>query len=857
MMTTDTQIRTPFRQLMRVGAAAVLALGLAACGGSSSKPDPDPNGGTPPTVESAYDKALKAINMADTPEAVEAELDKAEANILILAPESKKLRQAAEARKTALATMAREKDQKKALMDALAEVDTSDLSDADKIAAAKAAIAALKMALDDADDVSDADKKPYQDRQAAAQTAVNRKEQENALSKASGALRTALAAFSGATATEDQLTAATDALEDLRDALTAAEDLTAAEKAMYQRQADEADEEGGPLKVAEGRLKAHVVQMITDGEIAAAKAAVDMVTDTSPETTVTGAQAKIDAAKKRINEANILDTQKATLRQALAMHEGALGRAKASRNIATRVQGIKDGPIMEAAKKVGLLKRDSSREDWADADAKLAAAETAIDEAEGLSAEKKSELRTELARHRSALDTAIAGRKAFAKEMFYALSGPDVENLGRGLRGSGDEHALNNLGGAPVYANPLKDSAKPSGLKLDPAADGGTLPTDGVNEEPVVFTEVKELRREAAGQLGEWRVTDETEALGENGDAVPAFADRARVYNSRSTLSVSIADYYEKESNRPLNTWELSNKGGDAYDADKRLIPLGTIVDGNIESPKFAAAGNKNWKPDGEGKEITVEGTYQGAPGTYRCTYSSGSDCRVSVFIGGYSMAAGWEFVHKEGAKISIPNYSYLFFGWWVRENSGDGVPRIASAFFNYGGDHITVAGGSINGDATYEGPAAGVYAIHDPLNDKGEAGEFTAKARLEARFGQSNLVPNEGLSGKITDFKLNGGSEDPGWTVMLNHADWAASGDDGVDAGADTAWSIKGIKAPNSGNWVVQMIDTTESDGSVDDGNDEPDAAIGKFYSEHGRTHRVVGAFGARNTTKQYDDDE
>ncbi len=107
-----------------------------------------------------------------------------------------KLQAAAAARKTALATMAREMDQKKALMDALAEVDTSDLSDADKLAAAKAAIAALKEALDDAGDVSDADKATYRTQLASAQTAVDRKEQMNALSAASGKLDMALAAFS-------------------------------------------------------------------------------------------------------------------------------------------------------------------------------------------------------------------------------------------------------------------------------------------------------------------------------------------------------------------------------------------------------------------------------------------------------------------------------------------------------------------------------------------------------------------------------------------------------------------------------------------------------------------------------------
>ncbi len=70
MMTTDTQIRTPFRQLMRVGAAAVLALGLAACGGSSNN-KPTGNGGgsggaTQMTAKKLAEAATNALNEAET-----------------------------------------------------------------------------------------------------------------------------------------------------------------------------------------------------------------------------------------------------------------------------------------------------------------------------------------------------------------------------------------------------------------------------------------------------------------------------------------------------------------------------------------------------------------------------------------------------------------------------------------------------------------------------------------------------------------------------------------------------------------------------------------------------------------------
>ncbi len=745
-----------------------------------------------------------------------------------------------------------QKDQKKALMDALAQVDTSDLSDADKIAAAKAAIAELQEAYDDATDVSPADKAMYKTSLDNANKAVRKQEQTNALLKASEALDTALTAVTGVTPTTDQLTTAVNAIKDLRAKLNEAKDLTEEEKAEYQQELTRA--EGRDL---EDKRAAAIAKGITDGAIMDAGNAVGMVTDTSDPSTETDAQEKIAAAEAAITAADIPEAEKAKLRTALAVHKGALEGKKASRETAMAVTGIRDGEIKAAMTAVGMLERASSRETWADAEAKLAAAGKAIDDA-SISPEKKTELRTELAQHQTTFNTAAMARKAYAEAQFSALGGPNTPDLGAGPTGT--QNAMNNLENAAEYTFIKSATDKVVGLKLDPRADGGSLPDtskSGPNF-PVVLTEV-----EAAGEVGDWTVTRRSNGRRNTTGEKPkdlndkeTLFDRALFYRLDRTPTVKAAVHFESDD-KPLFA-------GDHKPAE-RVLTLGTGVDRHIAAPGFPKAGIANdlTLDDSEvssdaSSEILIRGTYQGAP-TYRCTYDSADEegCRVSVGnYGQYFLAANWSFKYDEDAEVVFEGQdtSFAYFGWWVRENKGDGMPRVISSFVGTQGGGIGASSDvtGMSGTATYEGPAAGQYAIHDPLNGESEAGEFTATAALNAKFGNSSNTVDVGLTGTIDRFRLNGGSGDPDWSVALKRTGWATGGQKIIGADGRTTWTIDGVPGSEVKGWEAELFDTTlaESRGGSD-GSDIPDLVLGRFYSEHGRTHRLVGAFGASVTSK------
>ena len=264
---------------------------------------------------------------------------------------------------------------------------------------------------------------------------------------------------------------------------------------------------------------------------------------------------------------------------------------------------------------------------------------------------------------------------------------------------------------------------------------------------------------------------------------------------------------------------------------------LGT--DGNAKITGFPSTGQQSYA-----NEAKVTGAYSGVSGTYTCTVDGGCTS-IPVTGGGSTLSAGWVFKPVAGATIRKNASEYLYFGWWVRKDK-DGPTHARSAYGSVGftgADHevneAAIDNANLIGEAAYTGRAAGKYAVNDPFDaTKDEHGHFTADASLKANFVSGN---GSSLEGTIDDFRLNDGTADPGWTVMLNKTDSVSDIDQrGVWEGSETEWHIGGSKVSEVGNWEASMYRTVESD------NNTPDTVIGSFQSEIGATHEMRGAFGA-----------
>ena len=249
----------------------------------------------------AYDRGMAAIMAATTPaeaRAAYAAIDQS----AISGQQAMTLQALVNSRVDELETAAREMMQKQALMDAADMLDTSDLSDQEAVNTARAAIVELRNALDNAADVSEADKMPYMSMLTDAEMAVKgaqdgidlataRMDQMDALSSASMDLQAALAALSGTTPTQDLLDAANNALTALNAAITGGTDLSDAEKATYVREAAHAV---APIQTAQTALD-KINQDEQDAMDAAARAVVTKAAETKLDAINAEAALAVDA----------------------------------------------------------------------------------------------------------------------------------------------------------------------------------------------------------------------------------------------------------------------------------------------------------------------------------------------------------------------------------------------------------------------------------------------------------------------------------------------------------------------------------------------------------------------------------
>ena len=238
---------------------------------------------------------------------------------------------------------------------------------------------------------------------------------------------------------------------------------------------------------------------------------------------------------------------------------------------------------------------------------------------------------------------------------------------------------------------------------------------------------------------------------------------------------------------------------------------------------------------------FTARGTYNGAPGEYRCTIAEAGQTCVSraATSGGIELSGTqgviWIFDPDPGAMQADPDKKYATFGWWLDERDAVEVGTFSSVQKPATTPDVDVTG--VTGKATYNGIAVGKAAFSAALGDNNIGGAFTADATLSATFGGAGASM---LKGEITNFMI--GDESPNWSVTLNEAT-ITTGSVGDSAGADTTWSIDGVMSTKSGGWTARMYDQPEAVGSV---SGQPKGVTGGFDSAFGEDGRMVGAFGA-----------
>jgi len=302
-----------------------------------------------------------------------------------------------------------------------------------------------------------------------------------------------------------------------------------------------------------------------------------------------------------------------------------------------------------------------------------------------------------------------------------------------------------------------------------------------------------------------------------------------------------------KQGRKFGSTAEVSQIGDFEYkvNSDGKLASS-TVIDSN-NAGKVAlsgvtrSSGKETFKlPDpntGNQQEITVPGSFHGVSGNYIC--DTGADrnqaCSATVADEGFSLSGTWTFKPSDpNARVTdMPDQAYASYGWWLHKSADDKI-YTASAFHDYKGADSSTVNLPEAGTATYMGGAAGKYALASSTGGTNEAGHFTARAMLMAKFGSRNTNMVEGT---IDNFKVGDAGESRAWSVKLKEG---TATDQGVITGpADgTAWTMGDDSADASGEWSGQFFEQGT--------DDVPGVVTGTFYTEFGRDGKMVGAFGA-----------
>ena len=492
---------------------------------------------------------------------------------------------------------------------------------------------------------------------------------------------------------------------------------------------------------------------------------------------------------------------------------------------ATQRMAINDA-IDAAETAVAGVGDDSTDTEVGAADAAVATAREAIKDAADVPAGEKAANTGTVDAIERRLAAAKEDRMTAMDDEANAMAKANAE-LGKNLRASIEDNAPTS----PVRQNGLFTLTVDGTLTIaGPTAGGpGRFEGDAFPANPPAMEPGA-----SAGSLGGWAGANYAHT-----HTTTKVVNEARVYNNQGpgkTVTFAKAGYTVATADSATDV-----KGYLTLDATDNAT-LGRIM-----APTFTHSGTQTHQKAEREDALYVRGTYDGAPGTYRCSgdvaCSSTNDGKGSPS----ALAGTWHFKPDAGAMVMQPDANYLYYGWWVNKNK-DGEPMLATAFVGAVG---TVANGgdltALTGSATYAGNAVGKWGMHNVLDGTGNGGHFTADAELEATFGTGATA---GVTGTIDNFRLNDGTEDPGWSVALERGALGTTGGTiGAGAPADqpkTVWSINDNKSMAAGNWGGTMYDELPGDPPDGDGSNLPTTVTGTWYSEFSTIGRMVGAFGA-----------
>jgi hypothetical protein len=262
----------------------------------------------------------------------------------------------------------------------------------------------------------------------------------------------------------------------------------------------------------------------------------------------------------------------------------------------------------------------------------------------------------------------------------------------------------------------------------------------------------------------------------------------------------------------------------------------------------------------------TFSGSFDKVPGDFSCdggtcTITADADGAITELVGMWTFIPDYLGEDNESMAgdledqvasrkddltepmVEVVDVDHLVFGWWTKVDEDD--DSVAFRTFSDGTQAYDVTDiGDLEGTATYEGPAAGRYAVktftgNAKINSI-RTGEFTATAELMATFGGNDVAVSQQdqISGRIHTFMDENDDQLLG-ELALGTGDLANLDVNSPSFVGDVTGGVGG--SPATGSWSGQFFGEPPADMS----DDYPNSVAGEFdaSSSHGS---VAGAFGA-----------
>ena len=439
---------------------------------------------------------------------------------------------------------------------------------------------------------------------------------------------------------------------------------------------------------------------------------------------------------------------------------------------------------------------------------------------------------------------AMAEKKARVDGLFNALT--DDPQSGQEIFGSAPISVSRGLSGdATVTLGPFGGRA---GWKAGDAPSTSVTGMAGHTLEQktrryVVYTDIAAAKRKSWGDVyvdkaGDFGVAEAGEVSSLLGISEVTFPDTDGADTNEGT-----------EDDLPLGTIQLTAA------AMQRAARAGLLDMANFPKPgdpnSATVTYTYNNGQDDDDKEAVFKGTFHGASGEYACIATTPA-CQVSVTASTsgnhpiYTVAAdsgSWQFRpdNKNNPQIVEQDSDHMHFGWWIDtpvKDDGTGVFQYDVQVFSGGSDHFDNAGAlnALTGTVSYEGPAAGLYAVKahkdaDDMDVPAAHGEFTATAELTANFDTNSV------SGTVKSFVRNDGVDNE-WSLTLNGAAILTTTGNIGSNGTTPGRIVAGSEA--IGEWNYQLHGSHTK-------NRSPSGISGEFNAAINSNTAVAGGFAAK----------